>query len=162
MKENYPDAKLFANYQKAVGKGLLKIMAKMGISTLRSYKGAQIADAIGLSKDVVDMCFTGIASPLGGLGFHQIALRTLEVHDRGFSVDGQVSSLYGALVSEGQYHWRQGEDAEKYMNDPMVIAKLQEAARTNSRAAYGSFAALHNNLVKASTLRGQWDFKPPR
>eukprot|EP00439_Symbiodinium_sp_Y106_P016576 s7097_g2.t1 len=78
----------FAKYQKAVGKGLLKIMAKMGISTLRSYKGAQIADAIGLSKEVAEMCFTGIASQLGGLGFEQIALRTLSVHDRGFSPDG--------------------------------------------------------------------------
>ncbi|CAK8985174.1 unnamed protein product [Durusdinium trenchii] len=196
----------FAKYQKAVGKGLLKIMAKMGISTLRSYKGAQIADAIGLGKDpffwccaaearprpwasqeVAEMCFTGIASQLGGLGFEQIALRSLGVHDRGFSPDGglTVKSLFASLPNEGKYHYRQGKsmmpvgnsmlavgpekthsltgsDAEKHLNDPMVIAKLQEAARTNSRAAYASFAALHNNLVKASSIRGQLDFKPPR
>lgn len=154
----------FGKYQKAVGKGLLKIMAKMGISTLRSYKGAQIADAIGLGKEVAEMCFTGIASQLGGLGFEQIALRTLSVHDRGFSPDGgyTVKSLFASLPNEGKYHYRQGSDAEKHLNDPMVIAKLQEAARTNSRAAYASFAALHNNLVKASSIRGQLDFKPPR
>jgi len=162
--ESWSKEEKFAKYQKAVGKGLLKIMAKMGISTLRSYKGAQIADAIGLSKEVAEMCFTGIASQLGGLGFEQIALRTLSVHDRGFSPDGgyTVKSLFSSLPNEGKYHYRQGADAEKHLNDPMVIAKLQEAARTNSRAAYASFATLHNNLVKASSIRGQLDFKPPR
>eukprot|EP00931_Biecheleriopsis_adriatica_P035288 TRINITY_DN2030_c0_g1_i3.p1 TRINITY_DN2030_c0_g1~~TRINITY_DN2030_c0_g1_i3.p1 ORF type:complete len:2151 (-),score=484.82 TRINITY_DN2030_c0_g1_i3:46-6498(-) len=162
--KDWSEEKGFAKYQKAVGKGLLKIMAKMGISTLRSYKGAQIADAIGLSKDVAEMCFNGIASQLSGAGFDQLALRALTVHDRGFSTDGGhlVKSLYSALPSEGKYHYRQGEDAEKHMNDPMVIAKLQEAARTNSRAAYASFATLHNSLVKASSIRGQLDFKPPR
>jgi len=156
--------KLEYNYQKAVGKGLFKIMAKMGISTLRSYKGAQIADAIGLDKDVVEMCFDGISSQLGGMGFEQMALRCLLVHDRGFPSGSscQVDTLFSSLPNEGQFHYRQGTQAEKHLNDPMVIAKLQEAARTNSRAAYSQFASLHNNLVKASSIRGQLDFKPAR
>mmetsp|Transcript_14150 Transcript_14150/g.33363 ORF Transcript_14150/g.33363 Transcript_14150/m.33363 type:complete len:2131 (+) Transcript_14150:101-6493(+) len=162
--EELPESKQWYNYQKAVHKGLLKIMAKMGISTLRSYKGAQIADAIGLSADVVEMCFQGIASKLGGLGFEQLALKALSVHDRGFPAVGSASveKLFGNLPNEGQYHYREGQYAEKHINDPMAIAKLQEAARSNSRAAYASFASIHNNLVKASSIRGQLDFKPPR
>eukprot|EP00913_Durusdinium_trenchii_P011508 g10805.t1 len=118
--------------------------------------GADWTTETGFAKyqkaEVAEMCFTGIASQLGGLGFEQIALRSLGVHDRGFSPDGglTVKSLFASLPNEGKYHYRQGNDAEKHLNDPMVIAKLQEAARTNSRAAYASFAALHNNLVKAS------------
>lgn len=80
-----------------------------------------------------------------------MAGRTLSVHERGIKGVG----AYDALPNEGQYHWRQGEMAEKHMNDPLVIAKLQEAARDNSRTAYASFAALHNNLVKNTSLRGQ-------
>mmetsp|Transcript_49861 Transcript_49861/g.116524 ORF Transcript_49861/g.116524 Transcript_49861/m.116524 type:complete len:2132 (-) Transcript_49861:321-6716(-) len=162
--DELPESKLWYNYQKAVNKGLLKIMAKMGISTLRSYKGAQIADAIGLSGDVVEMCFNGIASKLGGLGFEQLALKTLSVHDRGYPAAGcaSVENVFGRLAHEGLYHYRQGEHAEKHINDPMAIAKLQEAAKTNSRVAYASFATIHNNLVKASSIRGQLDFKPPR
>jgi len=158
------EAKIFANYQKAINKGLLKVMAKMGVSTLQSYKGAQIADAIGLSKDVVRMCFDGISSQLGGLSFEQLAARTLTLHKRGFPAAGSTPStyMYAALPNEGQYHWRQGAMAERHMNDPMVIAKLQEAAKQNSRAAYASFAALHNNLVKETSLRGHFDFKTPR
>mmetsp|Transcript_62362 Transcript_62362/g.174232 ORF Transcript_62362/g.174232 Transcript_62362/m.174232 type:complete len:2159 (-) Transcript_62362:60-6536(-) len=154
-----PDIEVFKSYQKAVGKGLLKIMAKMGVSTLRSYKGAQISDAIGLGREVVDMCFRGIASQLGGHGFEQLGLRILAVHERGYASSGGV---WEGLLNEGQYHWREGELAEKHVNDPLVIAKLQEAARSNSRSAYASFAALHNSLVKATALRGQLDFKPPR
>jgi glutamate synthase (NADPH/NADH) len=164
LEGEWTDAKLSANYQKSVGKGLLKIFAKMGISTLASYKGAQIADAIGLSKEVVMMCFQGISSQLGGLCFEQLADRALQWHERGYPSSGHSAAgyLFTTLPTEGQYNWRQGADAEKHINDPMVIAKLQEAARTNSRGAYAQFASLHNNLVKATSLRGQWDFKMPR
>jgi len=136
----------------------------MGVSTLQSYKGAQIAEAVGLHQDVAAVCFTGVISQLGGLGFDQIGERTLQVHERGFPSDGGVPEdyLFNTLTNEGRYHWRQGSTAEKHLNDPMVIAKLQEAARTNSRHAYASFSALHNSLVKQSSLRGQFDFKPPR
>eukprot|EP00746_Dinoflagellata_sp_MGD_P145900 gnl/MRDRNA2_/MRDRNA2_78462_c0_seq1.p1 gnl/MRDRNA2_/MRDRNA2_78462_c0~~gnl/MRDRNA2_/MRDRNA2_78462_c0_seq1.p1 ORF type:complete len:2215 (-),score=498.78 gnl/MRDRNA2_/MRDRNA2_78462_c0_seq1:357-7001(-) len=158
------DIQLYTNYQKAVAFGMLKVMAKIGISTLASYKGAQIAEAIGLHQDVVALCFTGVVSQLGGLTFEQLAGRTLELHERGFprSTQSPADYLYASLSNEGKYHWRAGPQAEKHLNDPMVIAKLQEAARTNSRHAYASFAALHNNLVKQSSLRGQFEFKPPR
>jgi glutamate synthase (NADPH/NADH) len=161
----WSDVDLYSNYQKAVSKGLLKVMAKIGISCLQSYKGAQIADCIGLSKEVVGMCFQGISSQLGGLGFEQLAERTLELHERGYpsvANNSPANYMFTTLPNEGQFHYRQGKDAELHMNDPMVIAKLQEAARQNSRAAYASFAALHNKLVKASSLRGQLDFKMPR
>ena len=88
------------------------------------------------------------------------ALKALSVHDRGYPTGESfpVETLFSSLPNEGQYMYRQGEDAEKHMNDPMVIAKLQEAARTNSRAAYSQFASLHNNLVKCTSIRGQLDF----
>jgi glutamate synthase (NADPH/NADH) len=159
--QSWSDTKLYQNYQKAVAYGMLKVMAKIGISTLASYKGAQIAEPIGLHKDVVNLCFTGVVSQLGGLTFEQLAERTLEVHERGYpgANSNPTDYIYKSLDNEGKYHYRAAPTAEKHLNDPMVIAKLQEAARTNSRHAYASFAALHNNLIKQTALRGQFEFK---
>eukprot|EP00746_Dinoflagellata_sp_MGD_P145901 gnl/MRDRNA2_/MRDRNA2_78462_c0_seq2.p1 gnl/MRDRNA2_/MRDRNA2_78462_c0~~gnl/MRDRNA2_/MRDRNA2_78462_c0_seq2.p1 ORF type:complete len:2196 (-),score=483.92 gnl/MRDRNA2_/MRDRNA2_78462_c0_seq2:357-6944(-) len=159
--QSWPDTKLYQNYQKAVAYGMLKVMAKIGISTLASYKGAQIAEPIGLHKEVVNLCFTGVVSQLGGLTFEQLAERTLEVHERGYPGNNSnpTDYLYKALDNEGKYHYRAAPNAEKHLNDPMAIAKLQEAARTNSRHAYASFAALHNKLIKQTALRGQFEFK---
>jgi len=158
-----PEDEIFGKYVKAVGKGMLKVFAKMGVSTLQSYKGAQIAEAIGLSKEVVDVCFTGTPSRVGGLDFAQLGETYFRFHNRGFPMSLEPEDyLLQTLAQSGEYHYRQNKNAETHMNDPMLIAKLQEAARTNSRHAYASFSALHNNLVRKTCLRGQLDFKNPR
>jgi glutamate synthase (NADPH/NADH) len=153
---------LYRNYQQAVGLGIFKVMAKYGICPFQSYKGAQIANPIGLHDDITSMCFTGSPSQVGGLNFDQIAERSLRLHTRGYPKfmrpEYQISS---GLDNDGKYHLRQHGETEVHMNDPMIIAKLQEAAKTNSRAAYGQFAAIHNRLAGKVTLRGQLDFRDP-
>jgi glutamate synthase (NADPH/NADH) len=151
---------LFKNYQKAVGLGLMKVMAKMGISTLQSYKGAQIADPIGLDEEVTSLCFLGSSSQVGGFGLDDIATRTLQLHQRGFPLHMvPMHQLSTGLPNEGKYHLRQFGESEVHLNDPMVIAKLQEAARTNSRSAYAQFAQIHNRLISKTSLRGQLAFR---
>jgi glutamate synthase (NADPH/NADH) len=151
---------LFKNYQNAVGLGLLKVMAKMGISTLQSYKGAQIADPIGLDEEVTSLCFLGSSSQVGGFGLGDIAIRTLQLHQRGFPIHMvPMHQLTTSLPNEGKYHLRQFGESEVHLNDPMVIAKLQEAARTNSRSAYAQFAQIHNRLISKTSLRGQLAFR---
>jgi len=157
-----PEDAAFQNYKEAIGFGIYKVMAKMGISTFQSYKGAQIAEPVGLHNDVIDMCFTGASSPVGGLSFEGIAERTLRLHMRGYPVSLQPThQLCQGLDQDGKYHLRQLVGTELHLNDPMVIAKLQEAAKTNSRAAYAAFAAIHNRLVTKATLRGQLEFRDP-
>jgi len=155
--------KAFVNYQKAIGAGILKVMAKMGVSTLQSYKGAQIAEPIGLADEITSMCFTGSASMVGGFSFEDIAARTLRLHQRGFptSLMAFTDISASSLPNDGKYHLRQNGESELHINDPMVIAKLQEAARTNSPAAYAAFAQIHNRLVNKATLRGQLEFRNP-
>eukprot|EP00930_Biecheleria_cincta_P019754 TRINITY_DN1500_c0_g1_i2.p1 TRINITY_DN1500_c0_g1~~TRINITY_DN1500_c0_g1_i2.p1 ORF type:complete len:1868 (-),score=328.61 TRINITY_DN1500_c0_g1_i2:316-5919(-) len=158
-----PDDALYKAYQDAIGFGILKVMAKMGISTFQSYKGAQIAEPIGLHDDVTNLCFTGSLSQVGGLSFEQIAERTLRLHARGFPrFPIPAHQLSNGLDNDGKYHLRQLDGAELHLNDPMAIAKLQEAAKTNSRTAYASFAAIHNRLVGKSCLRGQLILRDPQ
>jgi glutamate synthase (NADPH/NADH) len=154
------DDKLFENYKAAVGLGILKVMAKMGIACLQSYKGAQIAEPVGLHDDITKLCFTGSYSQVGGLNFVDIADRVLRLHARGFPLNPlPKSQLCSGLDNDGKYHLRQGAETEIHMNDPMLIAKMQEAARTNSRAAYAQFAQIHNRLVNKATLRGQLELR---
>jgi glutamate synthase (NADPH/NADH) len=153
---------LFENYKTAVGLGILKVMAKMGVSTFQSYKGAQIAEPVGLHNDVTKICFTSSTSQVGGLNFEHIAERSLRLHVRGFPPSLlPKSQLCSGLDNDGKYHLRQGANTEIHLNDPMLIAKLQEAARTNSRAAYAQFAQIHNRLVSKATLRGQLELRDP-
>ncbi|CAE8728037.1 unnamed protein product [Polarella glacialis] len=152
----------FKNYQAAVGLGILKVMAKMGISTFQSFKGAQIAEPIGLDDSITSLCFTGSTSQVGGLSFDAIAERSLRLHARGFPLTMlPIHQLSNGLDNDGKYHLRSVGESELHLNDPMVIAKLQEASRTNSRAAYASFAAIHNKLVTKTNLRGLLDFRQP-
>mmetsp|Transcript_39606 Transcript_39606/g.71273 ORF Transcript_39606/g.71273 Transcript_39606/m.71273 type:complete len:2140 (-) Transcript_39606:94-6513(-) len=153
---------LYKKYQDAVGFGILKVMAKMGISTFQSYKGAQIAEPIGLHEDVTNLCFRGSPSQVAGLNFDEIAERTLRLHARGFPrFPIPAHQLSNGLDNDGKYHLRQLDGSELHLNDPMAIARLQEAARSNSRGAYASFAAIHNDLVSKSCLRGQLVFRDP-
>ncbi|MEE2959555.1 MAG: glutamate synthase large subunit [Myxococcota bacterium] len=137
-------------YRKAAGKGILKVMAKMGISTLKSYKGAQIFEALGLGEQVIESCFSGTASRIGGLGFGELATEWELQHAFGYpqTVTAQVSGL----GNQGLVHWRSG--GEEHMWEPNSIASLQEAARTNNREAYKRFSQRANTMTGRCELRG--------
>ena len=115
------------NYLKAVGKGILKVMAKMGISTYQSYCGAQIFDAVGLSSGFVEKCFTGTASTIEGAGFEEIAREAVQRHQNAY---GENPLYEGMLDAGGDYAFRlRGED---HAWTPDSVAKLQHAARGNT------------------------------
>jgi len=143
-------------YKKAVGKGMLKVMAKMGISTLQSYKGAQIFEAVGLAQDIISRCFVGTASRVQGVNFTTLIEETERRHRVGFpSLD--VNRL-PVLTNPGDFHWRSGGDG--HMWDPTSIANLQVAARNNSTEAYAAFARHTNEqTTRNCTLRGLLKFR---
>ncbi len=147
--------KIVASYKKAIGKGMMKVMAKMGISTLQSYKGAQIFEAIGLADEVIERCFKGTASRIRGVGFNTLSEELLRRHQLGYSAEAKHSSN---LPNPGDFHWRAGGD--RHMWDPASIAALQNAARNNDESAYWQFAKLINEQNnKFATLRGLLEFK---
>ena len=138
------DDKIVAAYRKGARKGILKVMAKMGISTLHSYKGAQIFEAVGLKDEVIKRCFSGTASRVQGVDFAVLAKETLRRHTLGYPV-GREDRL-PVLMNTGEFHWRSG--GERHMWDPQAIADIQIAARGNSREAYDRFARHINNDTK--------------
>ena len=138
-------------YKKGTKKGILKVMAKMGISTLQSYKGAQIFEAVGLSNQIIDKSFTGTSSRVGGIDFEALFKEQKRRHDLAYPKDksGKITSL----PNPGDFHWRNGGDS--HMWDPKTISSLQLASRTNNEDAYWDFAKYANeNTTKQSTLRG--------
>jgi len=144
------------NYIKAVEKGLLKVMSKIGISTLQSYRRAQIFEAVGLGAELIDRCFTGTASRVGGIGVEEVARETLLRHGVAFS--GQ-QRFRPALDPGGQYRWRRRGEFHQY--NPETIAALQQAARNNDFDRYLEFAEMVNNRARTlATLRGLLKFKP--
>eukprot|EP00879_Flechtneria_rotunda_P003043 GHRR01003263.1.p1 GENE.GHRR01003263.1~~GHRR01003263.1.p1 ORF type:complete len:2008 (+),score=728.67 GHRR01003263.1:1512-7535(+) len=152
---------LVVKYTKAVGVGILKVMAKMGISTLASYKGAQIFECLGLASEVVDLCFRGTASRIGGVGFNQLADDITALHDAAYKgiAFAEDSAEAHAVPHAGEYHFRADPGAEKHLNDPAAIAALQAAAQANDRAKYAEFSRLNHELSKCVTLRGMLRFK---
>ena len=156
LDESTSDEKIASNYIKAINKGLLKVMSKMGISTLASYKGAQIFEALGLADEVVGRAFVGTASRLQGAGFDVLAKESLRRHTLGFPRRDQVR--LSVLPNPGEYHWR--ADGESHAFSPRNIAALQQAARTGSRESYDGFARMVNeDSAKRCTLRGLLKFK---
>ena len=150
------DADVVEAYKKGVAKGMLKVMAKMGISTLQSYKGAQIFEAVGLAEDVVQRCFAGTASRVQGVGFDVLAEEMQRRHAFGYPPQGVVS--LPVLPNPGDFHWRRHGDT--HMWDPESIANLQVAARGNDEEAYWRFAKQANDeATRRSTLRGLLQFK---
>ncbi|MEO5333275.1 MAG: glutamate synthase large subunit [Magnetococcus sp. YQC-5] len=146
---------LHAYYIKSVGKGMLKIFSKMGISTLRSYCGAQIFEAIGLNRRFLERHFTGTHSRLDGVGLTHIATESLQRHKRAFS--GNVVSLNDLDVG-GEYKFR--HDGERHMWTPDTVSKLQQATRNDDYNLYKEFSALINNQDrKHCTLRGLFVLK---
>lgn len=144
------DKEIFKNYVAAMERGLSKVMAKMGISTLQSYKGAQIFEAVGISAEVIDKCFKGTASRIGGVTFNTIGREMVERHSMSYS-NRECDSL--VLRNPGYYHWRSG--GEKHINDPMSISNLQDSARTKNKSQYNNFKESTLESVQACTLRGQ-------
>ena len=143
-------AKAVRNYIKALNKGILKVMAKMGISTLQSYCGAQIFEAIGLNRDVVDRYFTGTASRVAGVGLDVIAEEARRRHARAFPERpvGEPELDWG-----GEYQWRR--DGEHHMVNPDTIAALQDATRSGSYARFKEYTRLcDDQSARHATLRG--------
>jgi len=151
-----PAEKLEKNFIKAVGKGLLKVASKMGISTLQSYRGAQIFEAIGLNKEFVDEFFTRTASRIQGVGLETVAEETLKMHEHGFPRT-KVPELLDLDVG-GQYAWRR--KGEAHLFNPETIAKLQLSTRLNSREEFKRFCDLIDKQERQLlTLRGLLEFK---
>ena len=143
------------NYQKALKKGLLKVMSKMGISTLRSYRGAQIFEAVGLGKDLIDAYFTGTKSRIGGLGISELTQEVLLQHAQAYQVQPAL------LDSEGVYSWR--KKGERHAWNPETIYLLQWSTRTNDYAKYKEFSRKADELTrKPHFIRGLLDFKKTR
>ncbi len=149
-------AKVVSAYRKGVAKGMLKVMAKMGISTLQSYKGAQIFEALGLRDEVINLCFTGTASRIQGVDFGVLAEETLRRHALGFPERAEEQQKL--LPNLGEFHWR--AEGEKHGWAPQTIANLQVAARNNNEDAYWRFSHMVNSDSKMRcTLRGLLGFK---
>ncbi|KVI07094.1 Aldolase-type TIM barrel [Cynara cardunculus var. scolymus] len=150
---------LVKKFYKASQYGMMKVLAKMGISTLASYKGAQIFEAVGLSTEVMERCFAGTPSRVEGATFEALAGDALQLHDLGFPSRKfpPNSAEAVSLPNPGDYHWRKGGEA--HLNDPLAIAKLQEAARGNSVAAYKEYAKRIHELNRSCNLRGLLKFK---
>ena len=142
-------------YRQAAVKGILKVMGKMGISTLQSYKGAQIFEAIGLSNEVIEQCFEGTVSKIGGIGFDTIEHENALRHSLGWPEDQVEASA--DLPNPGDFHWR--SEGEKKGWNPETVWSLQLAARTNDENAYDKFSKLANKKAEdALNIRGLLKF----
>ncbi|MFC3879898.1 glutamate synthase large subunit [Algoriphagus namhaensis] len=143
---------LFENYQTAIGKGLLKVLSKMGISTLQSYQGAQIFEALGLGPEVIDRCFKGTISRISGISFDDLAEEVLVRHRAAYHAESPV------LETGGVYQWKRR--GEKHLFNPETIHLLQKSTRLGDFELYKKFAHRVNKQTKdALTLRGLFEFK---
>jgi glutamate synthase (ferredoxin) len=152
--QNTDHKKAVKKFVKAAIKGVVKTMAKMGISTVQSYRGAQIFEAVGLNSEVVDKYFTWTPSRIEGIGLKVIAEEALARHHRAFPRE----AVNAGLEAGGQYQWR--DSGEYHLFNPQTIHKLQTACRLGSEKIYREYAELVNNQAKnLCTLRGLLDFK---
>jgi glutamate synthase (NADPH/NADH) large chain len=150
--------KLKANFTKAVSKGIVKVLSKMGISTVQSYHGAQVFEAIGLRQDVIDRYFAGTPSRVGGIGLSVIAEEVAKRHERAYP-SRPVHKL--GLAAGGQYQYR--SDGEHHLFNPESIHKLQAACRTGNYDTYKQYASMINDQSRnMATLRGLMEFKSDR
>lgn len=147
------DDALSANYADAMERGIAKVMAKMGISTLQSYKGAQIFEAVGLSDEVIDKCFRGTQSRIGGVTFDILAREAYERHQMTYW--NKPMDMF-VIRNPGIYHWRAG--GEKHINDPDSVANLQDYVNSKNQSAYEKYKKTTMEMVTACTLRGQLEF----
>jgi glutamate synthase (NADPH/NADH) large chain len=153
------DDVIVSDYRKAVAKVILKVMAKMGISTLQSYKGAQIFEAVGIRDEVVERCFTGTASRIQGVSFDVLATECQRRHQIGYPLN--INQKQNGLPNPGEFHWR--AEGERHMWDPQAIANIQTATRTNNYESYKQFAEHMNRDSKTRcTIKGLLTFKENR
>ena len=154
--DNGAATRAIKNYVKAIGKGLKKVMSKMGISTYMSYTGSQIFEAVGLKKTLVEKYFTGTASNVEGIGVFELAEEAILVHKAAFDEDDPV--LRSALDTGGEYAWR--VRGEEHMWTPEAITKLQHSTRNNSYQTYKEYSRIIDDQSKRHmTLRGLFDFR---
>lgn len=149
--------KAVRNYIKALGKGLLKVMSKMGVSTVASYRGAQIFEAIGLSQELVDAYFTGTVTKLGGVGLDVIAEEVARRHATAYPPSG-ISPAHRVLADGGEYQWRR--DGEPHLFDPETVFRLQHATRTKRFDIFREYTrGVNEQSERLMTLRGLFSFK---
>ncbi|MCW2919398.1 MAG: hypothetical protein JWN52_7466 [Actinomycetia bacterium] len=150
-------AKATRNLVKAYGKGVLKIMSKMGVSTVASYTGAQIFEAIGLGADIIDRCFTGTTSRLGGIGFDVVAREVAERHRHAYPTGGNELA-HRTLEVGGEYQWRR--EGELHLFNPDTVFKLQHASRTRRYDIFKDYTSLVDSQAeRLMTLRGLFRLK---
>ena len=145
-----------ANYRKALLKGVVKVISKMGISTIQSYQGAQIFESVGISSAVVDRYFAGTAARIEGVGLSEIAAESLVRHFRAFAARTVAEET---LPEGGEYQWRDG--GERHLNNPATIHKLQQACRAGDYDLFRAYSKAVNDESRAgTTLRGLFELRP--
>ncbi|MCP4123991.1 MAG: glutamate synthase large subunit [Bacteroidetes bacterium] len=155
LKSKNVQRELEDTYRKAVGKGMLKIMSKIGISTFQSYQGAQIFEALGIHDEVVERCFKGTVSRIQGIGFDDIAKETLVRHHLAYPEKAMANPT---LEPGGLFQWKR--KGEEHLFNPQTIHFLQLASRKNDYEVYKKYAQLINEQTeKAFTLRGLFTFR---
>ena len=146
------DEEAYHNYQKAIGNGLLKVISKMGISTLQSYQSAQIFEALGLGSDVIEKCFRGTISRIEGLSFDDLAQEVLVRHNLAYQKEGTP------LQTGGIYQWKRR--GEKHLFSPEVIHLLQHSTKSKNYSLFKKYAEKINDQTRDTlTLRGLFEFK---
>ncbi len=149
--------KAVRNYIKGLGKGLLKVMSKMGVSTVASYRGAQIFEAIGLSQDLVDAYFTGTVTKLGGVGIDVIAEEVARRHATAYPPSG-ISPAHRVLEDGGEYQWRR--DGAPHLFDPETVFRLQHATRSKRFDIFREYTTgVNEQAERLMTLRGLFALK---
>lgn len=152
--EGLTPEKLIYNFKKGIDNGIHKVMSKMGISTLASYKGAQIFEALGVDDSVISRCFSGTASRIKGVTFDIFALDALTLHETGYPTRNVVQPV--GLPESGEYHWRDG--GAPHIAEPTGIANLQDAVRQKNQSSYDAYSRNAYEAIKKCTLRGMLDF----
>ncbi|MBT8283162.1 MAG: glutamate synthase large subunit, partial [Muriicola sp.] len=143
------------NYNKAIGKGIVKVMNKIGISTLNSYRGSQLFECIGLNTNVVTTYFPNTPTRIQGIGLYEIEKEIAKRHKKAFA-DKRVAANLEVEIG-GEYRWRRG--GEKHMFNPLTIAKLQKSVRNNEPETYKEYSEIVNEQSKElMTLRGLFEF----
>ncbi len=146
-----------SNLVRALGKGVLKVMSKMGVSTVASYTGAQIFEALGLSQEVVDRYFTGTTSKLGGIGLDEIAEEVAKRHRTAYPRDG-IAPSHRDLAIGGEYQWRR--EGEEHLFDPETVFRLQHATREGKYDVFKNYTSrVDGQAERLMTLRGLFRFK---
>ena len=152
--------KAVANLAKALGKGVLKVMSKMGVSTVASYTGAQIFEAVGLSQAIIDRYFTGTTSRIGGIGMEEIHLQIRAGHDIAYPIDG-IPLAHRQLQIGGDYQWRR--EGEEHLFDPETVFRLQHATRNRQYDVFKQYTdRVNDTSQRLMTLRGLLKFRRNR